>query len=136
MIVTKGMSEISGYIEYSYDYETTMFNRDITEEDRDCMFESDTFKTLSEMLEKMQPEVLEKIKDSYEADKVWISCISFKGHSGDGETTSSLSLFENENGGHVATTISNEDITERAMLNMKKIKEIVDNTIDQYPVKY
>lgn len=84
----------------------------------------------------MRPEVIEKIKNSYDADKVWISCISFKGKSEDGKTSADISLFENSQRGHVATEIENKDITDRAFLNLQKIKQIVDNTINQYPIKY
>lgn len=137
MIITKGMKEINGYIEYSYrPDEATICNEGITEDDLDCMYESDTFTTLAELTQKMEPAVLEKIKNDYHAEKVWISCISFKGKSEDGETTADISMYDSKNGGHVATEIKNEDITDRAMLNMKKIKQIVDNTLEQYPIKY
>jgi hypothetical protein len=136
MIITKGMAQVSGYIEYRYDFKYSMFTEEITDDDRDCMYESDTFNSLSELIEKMKPEVLEGIKAQYDADEVWISCVSFKGKSKDGETTSDLSLYENKNGGHVATKIDNDDIESRLLLNLNKVKQIIDNTIEQYPVKY
>lgn len=137
MIITKGVTEVSGYIEYRYDYETSIrIQEEITDEIRDSMFESDRFHSLSELLEKIKPEVLEKIKEDYNAEKVWISCIAFTGKSEDGQSSTSLSFVEDRCHGHIATEIDNKDIQERAFLNMKKIKEIVDNTLDSYPVKY
>lgn len=134
MIITKGMEKVSGYIEYSYDYKD---NPDITDDDRESMFESDTFHSLEELLEKLQPSVLEEIKDSYDADVVWVSAISFKGESEDKETKSEISMFSGKaSRGHVATTIHNEDINNRLLLNLQHVKSIIDNTLEQYPVKY
>lgn len=137
MIVTKKMDKIMGYIEYRYDYKYSPLDGDISEDDRECMFESDTFSTLNELLEKLSPKVLDKVKDVFGADKVWVSCISFKGKSEDGDTSSEIAVFEdNSVRGFVATKIENEDITNRALLNIKKMKALIDNTLDEHPVNY
>ena len=137
MIITKGMSEVKGYIEYSYDFKRTMFCDDISEDDRDSMFESDTFNSLEEFLAKIQDGTLEEIKKNLGADKVWISHISFSGKSDDGETTATLGLSEGKKKqGHVATTIQNEDVESRLLLNLQQVKTIIDNTLEQYPQRY
>ena len=134
MIITKGMSEVKGYIEYSYDYKRTMMCDDISEDDRACMFESETFTSLEEFLEKTQDAFLGKIKEHLGADRVWISHISFSGKSEDSETTASLSMSESKkNNGHVATTIKNEDVESRLLLNLQQVKKIIDNTLEHYP---
>ncbi|MFK3936501.1 hypothetical protein ACI2JA_03160 [Alkalihalobacillus sp. NPDC078783] len=137
MIITKPVKNFSGYIEYSYDKSFGLMYDEITEEDREEMFESDTFKSLSELIKKMSQETLDEIKNKFNASEVWISCISFKGSSEDKETMADISVFDEGIGrGHIATKIHDEDITNGALLNIKKIKEIVDNTIEHYPVKY
>lgn len=138
MIITKSANQIKGYIEYRYDFNpANRMIHEITHEDEEMMYEIDTFSSLEELLEKLKPEVLEEIRKHYEADKVWVSCISLKAVSENGETTAEITLFENKKGrGYVATKIHNEDITNRALLNIKKIKEIVDNTLEQFPIKY
>jgi hypothetical protein len=137
MIVTKAASKVTGYIEYSYepdDYQ--IFSGEVSQDDLDCMYESDKFNSLDELLAKLQPEVLEEIKREYDAKRVWVSNISFSAQSESGDTTSNISMFTNGSRGFMSTKIENEDIESRLMLNFHKVKEIIDNTIDQYPVKY
>lgn len=138
MIINKSAKQFKGYIEYSYGFDyVNRFVHGITEDDEECMFESDTFDSLEELLEKLKPEVLDKIKEEYCADRVWVSCISFKAESEDKKTSADISLYENKKArGFISTEINNEDITDRALLNIKKIKDIVDNTLDQFPIKY
>ena len=136
MIIVKESNNVTGYIEYRYDYNKGRFSFEETEIDPDIMYVSDTFSTLDEMLEKLKPETLEEIKKEYGADNVWISCISFKGKSKDKKTFANLSMYEDKNRGNISTEIQDDDITNRALLNIKKIKRIVDNTLNEYPIKY
>ncbi|MGG0667820.1 hypothetical protein ABE073_04740 [Lederbergia citrisecunda] len=137
MIITKGMKKIKGYIEYSYrPHSHEIFADQISDDDLDCMFESDTFFTLKEMLEKLKPEILEKIKEQYNATEVWVSNISFIAESEDKETTSNIMFADTRVSGHVATKINNEDIENRLLLNLAKVKQIIDNTLEQYPISY
>jgi hypothetical protein len=141
MIVTKATGKVKGYIEYSYELKREPFDRGDEEEDG-TQYESDTFSTLTEMLEKLKPEVLEEVRESVGAIKVWISCISLDGKSEDGDTTAGLSLYSDrkrgtdESRGHLSTKINNEDVDSRLMLNLNQIKRILDNTLEEYPVSY
>lgn len=127
-----------GYIEYSYRPNPNVcFTYGFTEEDEEMPFESDTFYSLEELLNKVSQTRLDEIKKEYDADKVWISCISFKTQSEDEETAADISLFEHRKSmGIISTKINNKDITNRALINIKKLKEIIDNTLEQYPIKY
>lgn len=137
VIITKGMKKVKGYIEYSYrPHSNEIFTDLISDDDLDCMFESDTFFTLKEMLEKLKPEVLEDIKEQYNAAKVWISNISFMAESEDKETSSDIMFADTRVSGHVATKVNNEDIENRLLLNLSKVKQIIDNTLEQYPINY
>lgn len=78
MIITKATGNVSGSIEYRYDYNrNSRFLNNITSEEDDSMFESDTFNSLEELLDKLKPESMAWIKENYDADKVWVSSISF-----------------------------------------------------------
>lgn len=137
MIITKGMNQVKGYIEYSYRPQAwEIYTEGITQDDLDCMYESDTFHSLNEFMEKLKPEVLESIKKEYDAEEVWISNISFMGKSEDNKTSADIMFSDNRVGGHISTTINNNDIESRLLLNLNKVKQIIDNTIEQYPVKY
>ncbi|PPB12990.1 hypothetical protein [Brevibacillus laterosporus] len=138
MIVNKSAEKFMGYIEYSYRPDPNVcFTYGFTEEDEEIPFESDIFYSLEELLNKVSQTRLEEIKKEYEADKVWISCISFKTQSEDKETTADISLFEHRKSmGIISTKINNEDITNRALINIKKLKEIIDNTLEECPIKY
>lgn len=137
MIITKGMKSVKGYIEYSYrPHEHEIYSEGISDDDLDCMFESDTFYSLQEMLEKIKPEVLDKIKEDFDASEVYISSISFMGSSEDKETTSNIMFADTRVSGHVSTKVNNEDIDSRLLLNLGKVKQIIDNTLEQYPIKY
>ncbi|WCK56987.1 hypothetical protein PP175_27745 (plasmid) [Aneurinibacillus sp. Ricciae_BoGa-3] len=138
MIIAKGAKEFNGYIEYSYGFDSiNRFIHGVTEDDEEAMFERDTFHSLEEFLNKISQETLDKIKKEFGADRAWVSCISFKVKSEDGDTNADISLFENNKvRGIISTKIDNNDITARALLNIMKIKEIADNTIDEFPIKH
>ncbi|MFB0830773.1 hypothetical protein ACEU2D_14315 [Brevibacillus laterosporus] len=138
MIVNKSTEKFMGYIEYSYRPDSNVyFTYGFTEEDEEIAFESDTFYSLEELLNKVSQTRLDEIKEEYDANKVWISCISFKAKSEDEEIAADISLFDRRKSmGVISTKINNEDITNRALINIKKLKEIIDNTLEQYPIKY
>lgn len=137
MIINKAMKKVSGYIEYSFEPKRDPFgNNGYSEDDLDSMYESDTFNSIIELQEKMLPDVLNTIKEEYNAEKVWISNITFRGKSEDGETSSDIYLDERGCGGYVSTIVRNEDIDNRAVNNLRHIKNIVDNTLEHYPIKF
>lgn len=136
MIISKPIQNVSGYVEYRYDYKQSLLTENPTDEDKETMFTGKGFNSLEELLNLIKQKELDKVKEEYEADIVLISSITFDGKSEDSKTTSQLHLCEDGNGGHVATKIENQDITDRAMLNMEVIKKIADNTLEHFPVKY
>lgn len=137
MIITKGMKQIKGYIEYSYRPQPyVIYSENLNEDDLENMFESDTFSSLNELLNKLKPEVLDEIKGLYDAEEVWISNISFMGKSEDGETSADIMFADSRVSGHVTTKINNEDINNRLLLNLNKVKHIIDNTIEGYPTLF
>lgn len=135
MIIAKGFKGVTGYIEYSYDVEDSM-GFEPCEHDKDTQFESDTFQNLAELLDKVSDKTLEEVRESVGAKRVWVSTITLKGKSEDGETSAELCLYDNREEGRVSTKIENKDIDNRLLVNLQKMKEIVDNTLDQYPIKY
>lgn len=136
MIIAKGCKHITGYIEYSYDVKRSAFSEEPCDHEKDMMFESDTFQNLSELLDKVSAETIEKVRESLDASKVWVSTITLRGKSEDGETTSELCLYEDRNEGRVSTKIENGDIENRLLTNIQSLKKIIDNTLEEYPVKY
>lgn len=137
MIINKKMSQFKGIIEYSYrpSYKEIR-DQGITEDDLDCMWEADTFESLNELIDKMQESELQKIRDTFDVEDVWISNITFNGTSEDGETTAQIMFADSSKRGHLSTKIENEDINSRLLTNLEKVKRIIDNTLDEYPVKY
>ncbi|WCF11637.1 hypothetical protein NDS46_30285 (plasmid) [Paenibacillus thiaminolyticus] len=137
MIITKDINNVSGYIEYSLAFEEPVgsYNANDNDEKDEC-FESDTFYSLQEFIEKISIENLNRIKESSDARDVWVSHISFKGKSEDGVTTADLNMSLKSNSGHVGTKLESEDIDNRLLLNLNKMKEILDNTLEGHPIKY
>jgi len=135
MIVTsQSTADVTGYIEYRYEYES-MFFPDAADEG--AQFESDTFSSLEELLVKVSSQTLEEIRKSFDAKRVWISCISFS--SRDEKQGNTATLTMNEKGktvGQFSTTIHNEDITDQMVEKMEKIHEISENALNQYPIRY
>lgn len=89
-----------------------------------------------ELADALSAAKIKDIKDHYEADTVFVTSISFNGSSEDKEATSRFFLTEKGVSGGVSAKIDNEDIDNRLLLNIKNNKRLIDNTLEQYPVKY
>lgn len=135
MIVTKSINEVLGYIEYSYEYKKEPFEEDPN--DPGTQYESDTFSTLHEFLQKVSPSVIEEIREQLSVERVWVSNITLRAKSEESGISANLSMFDKgKSRAIMSATINNEDVESRLLINLQKMKEIVDNTLQDYPVKY
>lgn len=141
MIINKRVGEIKGYVTFNYEPKERfgrMFD-EVTEDDLDAMFETKKFNNLKELLSLTDPnsKVIEEIKEDYDAGRVYISHIAFEGKSEDSKTNVTLSYgLDSPTNGHISTEINNDDIDNRVLTNLKRIKEITDNALEQYPIAY
>jgi hypothetical protein len=135
MIITKKLESLNGTVEYEVVFNPQHHFFNDFDDDEEIM-EYKKFKNLNELLKCLSDETLEKIKADYDDVKeVVINAIIFNSKSEDGEGTAYLSV---SNGVHgwTSTKIDNTDVENRLMLNIKEVKRIIDNTLDEYPVKY
>ncbi|MCU5173757.1 hypothetical protein [Bacillus paranthracis] len=134
MIVNKAAKEVKGNVVYSYSIKEYPFSPEITEDD---MWDNRKFKSLEELLKFTSQELLDEMKEDLGAHCVWVSGISFEAKSEDEETQFRIAMYEdNKVQSWVTTKINDEDISNRAVTNLQRVKEIIDNTLEQYPIKY
>ncbi|PGL14363.1 hypothetical protein CN912_06110 [Bacillus cereus] len=134
MIINKAAKEVKGNVVYSYSVKEYPFSPEIAEDD---MWDNRKFKSLEELLKFTSQEVLDEMKEDLGVHRVWVSGISFEAKSEDEETQFRIAMYEdNKVQSWVTTKINDEDISNRAVTNLKKVKEIIDNTLEQYPIKY
>ncbi len=132
-MINKPASNVVGNVVYSYSVKEYPYSNEYTD---DGMWDNRKFKSLAEMLRLLSQEVLDEMKEDLGAYSVWISGISFEAASDDEETKFTVAMYEDANvQSWVTTNINNEDIDNRAIMNLKKVKEIIDNTLEQYPAK-
>lgn len=132
LIINKKTESVTGTVEY-----IVVWHEDPTSwgSDDEEFLEYEKFTNLKELLAALGHDKVEEIRKHYDAKQVKISGISFHAKSEDKETTSSV-LVGNKVQGWITVKINNEDIDNRLLMNIKKIKEITDNTLEQYPIKY
>jgi NurA-like 5'-3' nuclease len=141
MIINKRVEEVQGYVTFNYEPKENfgrMFDT-VTEDDLEAMFETKRFNNLKEllMLTDSNSKVIEEIKEDYNAGRVYVSHIGFTGKSEDNKTNVTLSYgLSTPTNGFISTEINNEDIDNRVLTNLKRIKEITDNALEQYPIAY
>lgn len=134
MIINKPAEEFEGNVVYQYSVKEYPFSQEETTED---MWENRKFKTLSEFLKLNSQEILDEIKEDMGAHRVWIASISFSAKSEDDETKMHIAMFENERvQSWVTATVNNDDIDNRVLENIQKVKQIIDNTLGGYPTKF
>lgn len=136
MIISKSLGKLEGLVEYTYGYNRTFHSISEDELD-DTTWDSERFNSLSELLELLSPEKVKEIQDNYDADYCLVSNITFTASSNDeSETLARVMVGVNGFQGHLSTKINNDDIESRMKLNLEKVKRIIDNTLDEYPVMY
>jgi|GEM_PF-6686567 len=129
MIINKSIEAVKGLVEYSINFDG------YSEEDE--LLEYEEFNNIKELMVALSKEKLQEIKETYhEADRIKIISISFKGTTEDKDTSFQIFLTDNEVRENVVAKIDNDDIDNRLLSNVEKIKEIIDNTLNQYPIKY
>ncbi len=134
MIINKPAEKFEGNVVYAYSIKEYPFSPEEANED---MWESRKFKTLSQFLKLNSQETLDEIKEDMAAHRVWIASISFSAKSEDDETKMNIALFDNDRvQSWVSATVNNEDVENRVLENIQKVKQIIDNTLDGYPTKY
>ncbi|WP_440109993.1 hypothetical protein [Paenibacillus sp. QZ-Y1] len=128
MIIAKKLDSVSGNVEYSVNFKGYSESEELLEYEK--------FSNIKELTDALSESKLKDIKDHYEADNVFVTSVSFNGHSEDKETSSRFFLTEDGVSGGVSAKIDNEDIDNRLLMNIQNIKRLIDNTLEQYPVKY
>lgn len=127
MIVNKNFKSLKGRIEYEVTYE------DMYEDD--VIFEYGGFNDLKGLLRRLSKEHIDSLYDEYDgASKIEIIGITFDLKEED--THLNLSINKDQVSSNISTKINNEDIDNRLLLNINSIKKIIDNTLEQYPIKY
>jgi len=92
-----------------------------------------SYTNLSELIELLNPEYLQTIKDEDDCDKVKVSAVIFHGE-GDGAHFSGH--VGRDLDGFVSATIDNQDIDKRISTNLEAIKKIAENTLNGHPTTY
>ncbi|WP_460291145.1 hypothetical protein [Bacillus cereus] len=133
LIINKPASNVVGNVVYSYSVKERPYSEEYTD---DGMWDNRKFSSLAEMLRLLSQEELDEMKEEFGAHRVWVSGISFEAASDDEETKFRIAMYEEAKvQSWVTTKINNEDIDNRAVMNLKKVKEIIDNTLEQNPAK-
>jgi hypothetical protein len=119
VIISKNELELFGYVEYCYRSQPSSLTiHKNTSDDENCMYQTEFFASLEELLEKMKPEVLEEIKKANNADEVWISDICFQAN------------FENiKHKGSPITVINKKDTTNQSLMNVIELMKIVETSM-------
>lgn len=134
MIINKPAEKFEGNVVYAYSIKEYPYSM---EETNEGMWENRKFKTLNDFLKLTSQETLDEIKEDMGAHRVWIASISFSANSEDDETKVRIAMFDNEKvQSWVTSKVNNEDIDNRVLDNIQKVKEIIDNTLEGYPTKF
>jgi len=128
MIINKKVEKVTGQVEFE-----TIFEADSLMGDDTVDYTYKKYTSLSELIELLNPEYLQIIKDEDDCDRVKVSAIIFHGK-GDG------AQFSGHVGrgldGFVSATIDNQDIDKRVFNNLEAIRKITENTLNGYPTAY
>lgn len=147
MIINKKFADLKGVIEYEVIVSDSfsLFNYDCECEDEIEIFEYDKFSNLNELLVGLSDSRIEKIKRHYneiyansnsEVEEVCVRNIIFTTYSLDKKTQSRMSISETGVHGWSTVEINNEDIEHRLVSNLEQVKKIIDNTLEEYPIKF
>jgi len=128
MIINKKVKKVTGQVEFE-----TVFEADSLMGDDTVDYTYKSYTNLSELMELLNPDYLQTIKDEDDCDRVKVSTIIFHGE-GDG------AQFSGHVGrgldGFVSATIENQDIDKRVSTNLEAIKKIVENSLSGYLTAY
>jgi len=130
MIVNKKFNEIKATVHYEIKFNGLASDDEIIDE-------SIEVKNFEALLKYLGEFGIAKMRDVYEsADSIKVVGLTI-GTEKQGETSMSIQLFGGKQfNGWATTKIENEDIESRLMTNLHQVKRIIDNTLDEYPMKY
>ncbi|QYY44751.1 hypothetical protein SAMN04489735_104529 [Aneurinibacillus thermoaerophilus] len=129
MIINKTLSNLGGNVEYEI-----FFGFECECEDGGLL-EYEKFTNLTELLEAVSPDKVEEIRSHYDAVEVKITGISFNTATEDREAGVSVMIGEKVQG-WVTAKFDNKDVESCLLANLEKVKRIIDNTLNEYPVQY
>jgi len=92
-----------------------------------------SYTNLFELMELLNQEYLQIIKDEDDCDRVKVSAIIFHGEGAGAHFSGHVGRGLD---GFISATIDNQDIDKRVFTNLEAIRKIVDNTLDGYPTTY
>lgn len=142
MIINKKFTQLKGIVEYEIvlQEERSLFH------DCDCdeefeIFEFENFSNLKELEIALSDETINKIKKDYEeiyssVEEVIITNIIFTNSSEDTKLQSRISVSKVGVHGWATVEIDNKDIEHRLVSNLEQVKRIIDNTLEEYPIKF
>jgi hypothetical protein len=143
MIINKKFKELKGLVEYEIilDDSRNLFNYDCDCEDNIELFEYEEFSNLNEMIYAMSDDAIQAIKKHYEQEyqgvkEVKIVNIIFTTSSEDKKAQSRISVSSGSVDGWATVDINNKDVEHRLVTNLEQVKRIIDNTLEEYPIKY
>ncbi|RNB59390.1 hypothetical protein EDM57_04405 [Brevibacillus gelatini] len=128
MNINKKTENVIGTVEYEVDFGYYG--------DEEEFLEYEKFTNLNELLTALSNDKLEEIRNHYEAKGIKVVSISFLNRSEDKETEARMMITDKKLNGWVTTKINNDDIDNRLLTNIQRMKEIIDNTLEQYPIRY
>jgi hypothetical protein len=129
MIINKTLSTLGGHVEYEI-----LFGGECDCED-EGLLEYEKFTNLTELLTAISPDKAEELRKHYDAEEVKMLGISFQTIAEDGQAGAHVMINDKVHG-WVTAKINNKDVESRLLANLEQVKRIIDNTLQEYPVKY
>jgi hypothetical protein len=143
MIINKKFVDLKGFVVYEVFLaeKRTIFDHDCDCEDDMEITEYEDFNNLEELLLALSDKTKDDIQKHYETEydreaEVKLVNITFNAHSQDRQTEARMSIEQLGITGWATVEINNEDIDNRLLTNLEFVKKIVDNTLEEYPIKY
>lgn len=143
MIINKKFAEIKGYVCYEIFLEEkrTIFDHDCDCEEDFELTEYEHFASLQELDNALSLETRKEIKEQYETEynrncTIELVNVTFIASSQDKKTETRFSLDNNMVNGWATVEINNNDVENRLLTNLEQVKRIIDNTLEEYPIKY
>lgn len=143
MIINKKFADLKGFVVYEVFLaeKRTIFDHGCDCEDDMELTEYEDFNNLEELLLALSDKTKEDIQKHYETEydreaEVKLVNITFNAHCQDRETEARISIETVGITGWATVEINNEDIEHRLLTNLQFVKKILDNTLEEYPIKY
>lgn len=130
MIVNKKFNEFKATVHYEIKYDGLASEDEIVDE-------SIVVKNFDALLKCLGEFGIEKIREEHQsADSIKVVGLTLDSEKQE-ETSMQVQLFRGKQfNGWATTKIENEDIESRLMTNLHQVKRIIDNTLNEYPIRY